>query len=335
VTLITLVFEHSGHKQAIYTRHTASQPLVIGMYVIDLLITGRMDNDIDIFKQEMRERFWMSDLGLLPYYLGIEVCQNNNGITLCQSAYALKLLEKTGMKDCNLSQIPMEALLKLSKTSSDQAVDAIEYRNIVGALRYLIQIKQDLAHSVNYMSHFMKELHEDHQAAVKRTLRYIAGTCDHGIHYDNGRAGELLLLGYNNSDHPGDINGNKSASGILFYLGRNPITWQSQKKKSVALSLCVAEYMASSVEACQAIWLAGLLSEILGVPEKPPRLKADNRPTIDLIKNHVHHGRSKHIQITYHFVRECAAEGIIEVQFVGTNEQLADIPTKPVQRVKF
>jgi hypothetical protein len=199
---------------------------VIGVYVDDFLIAGPMDNDIDIFKQEMHERLWMSDLGLLSYYLGIEVCQNNNGITLCQSAYAFNLLEKTGMKDCNLSQTLMEAHLKLSKTSSDQAVDAIEYHSIVGALKYLIHIKRDLAHSVSYVSRFMKELREDHQAAVKRTLRYIAGTYDNGIHYDKVGAGELLLLGYSDSDHAGDINVNKSASGILIYLGGNPITWQ-------------------------------------------------------------------------------------------------------------
>jgi hypothetical protein len=229
----------------------------------------------------------------------------------------------------------MEVRLQLSKASSEQAVDATKYRIIVGALRYLIHTRPDLTHSISYVSQFMAEPREDHQAAMKHILRYIVGTYDHDIHYDKRKAGELLLLGYNDSDHAGDVDDSRSTSGILFCLGCNPITWQSQKQKSMALSSCEAEYVASSVVSCQAIWLAWLLLEILGVPEKPPLLKIDKKSAIDLIKNHVHHGRSKHTQIRYHFVRECAVEGRIEVQFVGTNEQLADILTKPLPRVKF
>lgn len=93
--------------------------------------------------------------------------------------------------------------------------------------------------------------------------------------------------------------------------------------------------MASSAAACQAIWLAGLLAEILGAPVKPPLLKVDNKSAIDLAKNPVHHGRCKHIRIRYHFVRECAAEGRIGIDFVRTEDQLADILTKPLARVKF
>jgi hypothetical protein len=223
---------------------------VVGVYINDLPIVGPMDNNIDMFKHEMHERFQMSDLGLLSYYLGIEVCQNNDGISLCQSAYALKLLEKTGMKDCNLSQTPMEARLQPSKESPVQVVDAMEYRSIVDALRYLVHIRPDLAYAVSYVSRFMADPHEDHQTVVKCILRYIAGTYDHGICYDRGRAGELLLLGYINSDHAGDIDDNNCTSGILFYMGGNPITSQTQKQNSVALSLCKAEYMASSVAAC-------------------------------------------------------------------------------------
>jgi hypothetical protein len=93
--------------------------------------------------------------------------------------------------------------------------------------------------------------------------------------------------------------------------------------------------MASLAAACQAVWLASLLSEILGASGTPPTLKVDNKSVIDLIKNPVHHGRSKHIWIRYHFVRKCAAEGRIEVQFVGTGDQLADVLTKPLPRARF
>jgi hypothetical protein len=96
---------------------------------------------------------------------------------------------------------------------------------------------------------------------VKGILRYIArGSHDHGVRYERGKAGELLLLGYSNSDVTGDVVDNRSTSGNLFYLVKNPITWQSQKQKSMSLSSCEVEYMASSAAACEVIWFVGLLS---------------------------------------------------------------------------
>jgi hypothetical protein len=217
----------SDHEHAVYTRRTASKPLVVSVYMDDLLIAGPVDDDIDKFKQEMRKRFKMSDLRLLTYYLGIEVCQDSICIHLCQRAYAQRLLEKMGMEDCNPSLTPMETRLHLIKTNTEALVDATEYRSLVGALRYLVHTRPDLAHSVSYLSRFMAEPHGDHQSVVKRILRYIAGTRDHGVHYVRGKAGELLLLGYSDSDHGGDIEDSKSISGVLFYLRRSLITWQS------------------------------------------------------------------------------------------------------------
>jgi hypothetical protein len=334
-SLNDLGFTRSNHEYVIYTWRTTSRPLVVGVYVDDLLIAGAIDSDIKQFKQEMQDRFRMSDLGLLTYYLGIEVSQDSSGISLCQKVYATRLLERTGMTDCNPSRSPMETRLKLTKASEEAKVNAIEYRSVVGALRYLIHTRPDLAHAVSYVSRFMSEPHGDDLAAVTRILRYIAGTQGHGIWYARGVAGDLLVQGYSDSDHGGDEEDSRSISGVLFYLGSNPVTWQSQKQKSMALSSCEAEYVASSVAACQAIWLSSLLSEILGEEGRAPLLKIDNKAAIDLVKNPVHHGRSKHIHIRYHFVRECATEGRIEIQFVGTNDQLADILTKPLSCIRF
>jgi hypothetical protein len=151
-------------------------------------------------------------------------------INMSQSAYAMNLLDRAGLKDCNPTSTPMEAWLQPSKASSEVLVDATEYRSVVGALHYLVHTKPDLAHAVSFVNRFLAEPHEDHKAVVKCILRYIAGTADNGIWYERG-AGELLLLGFSDSDHAGDIDDNRSTSGILFYLGKNPITWESQKQK--------------------------------------------------------------------------------------------------------
>jgi hypothetical protein len=153
-----LSFTYSDQEHAVYTRRVASRPLVVSVYVVDdKLIVGPVSKDINKFKLEMHERFRMSDLRLLTYYLGIKVRQDEVGISLCQSSYALKLLKKTGMHDCNSCLTPMEGQLQLSNGSSVVLVNATEYKSVVGALRYLLHTRADLAHDVSYMSLFRAE----------------------------------------------------------------------------------------------------------------------------------------------------------------------------------
>jgi hypothetical protein len=186
-------------------------------------------------------------------------------------------------------------------------------------------------------STFLEEPHEDHSAAVKHILRYVAGTLDHGLIYRRKEkgGGKTQLTGFSDSDFAGDIDDRKSTTGVLFCLGQSPITWQSNKQKVVALSSCEAEYIAAGSGACQGVWLARLLKELLGTESGAPVLKVDNKSAIDLSKNPVHHDRSKHIEVKYHFIRECVESGKIILEQISTKDQLADIMTKSLGRVLF
>jgi hypothetical protein len=290
-TMLALGFQRSNSEHGFYTRSRRESRLIVGVYVDDLIITGYGNDDIMAFKAEMKKVFRMSDLGLLSYYLGIEVHQDDTGITLCQSAYADKLLEHNGMKDCNPALSPMEARLKLSKVSNTPATDATEYRRIIGALRYLIHTRPDLAFSVGYLSRFMEKPHEEHVVAVKRVLRYVAGTRSHGLLYARDKNCALKLTGYSYADMAGDIDTRKSTSGVIFLLGNSPVTWQSAKQKVVALSSCEAEYIAAATAACQGVWLSHLLSDLAGKEIEAPELKVDNLSAIALTMNPVFHDR--------------------------------------------
>jgi hypothetical protein len=170
----------------------------------------------------------MTDLDLLSYYLSIEVKQSEEGITLCQSGYASRILEKMGMSNCNPANTPMEPKLKLSKESKSDSVDSTEYRSVVGSLRYLLHTRPDLNFSVGYVSRFMENLTKEHLMAVKHILRYVKGTVGLGCNYKKvGRNPELL--GYSDSDHGGDIDDRKSTTGVLYYFGHCPVSWISQK----------------------------------------------------------------------------------------------------------
>lgn len=137
----------------------------------------------------------------------------------------------------------------------------------------------------------------------------------------------------------GDPNDRKSTSGMIFFLSESPVTWQSSKQKVVALSSCEAEYIAASTAACQGVWMARLMSELMGSQATAPVIMVDNRSAISLVKNPVLHDRSKHIETKYHYIRQCAENAeenkAISVEPISTGEQLGDIYTKALSRHRF
>jgi hypothetical protein len=149
--------------------------------------------------------------------------------------------------------VPMENKLKLSKASVEAPMNATEYHSIIGALRYLLHTRPKLTFAIGYLSCFMEEPRGDHLATVKRVLTYVAGTCDFGLFYTKQEEGPPKLTNFSDADLGGDIDTRRSTSDIVFFLGGNPISWQSSKQKVVALSSCEAEYMAAVVAACQGV----------------------------------------------------------------------------------
>jgi hypothetical protein len=172
----------------------------------------------------------------------------------------------------------------------------------------------------------------DHLAAVKHPLRYVAGTLNFGCVYRRGD--HETLVGFTNSDHAGDIDTRKSTSGVLFFLGDSPVSWQSLKQSVVATSSCEAEYIAAPSGARQGVWLARLFGELLNKEAAPVTLFINNKSTISLCKNPVLHERTKHIDLRYHYIRDCVEKGMI-VDYISINEQKADILTKPLGRTRF
>lgn len=148
-------------------------------------------------------------------------------------------------------------------------------------------------------------------------------------------SGNNVLTGFSDSDLAGQLDDRKSTGGMVFYLNESIITWVSQKQMCVALSSCEAEFMAATAAACQGLWLRNILSLITSEDIGPVILCIDNRSAIDLAKNPMFHGRSKHIDIRYHFIRECVERGEVVLKHVRSNDQRADILTKSLATFKF
>jgi hypothetical protein len=228
----------------------------------------------------------------------------------------------------------MEPRLKLSKRSKAPAVDATEYRSVVRSLRYLVNIRPDLAYSVGIVSCYIEASTMEYWAAVKHILRYIKGTTNFGVVYLKKKR-KVKILGYSDSDMARDIDDRKSISGVAYVFGESLVTWISQKQKVVAHSSCEAEYIAAATAVCQGVWLRRLLGDLMNKEEERVVLNIDNKSVISLCMNPVHHDRSNHIDTKYHYIREYVEESKIEVNYVCTDDQLADILTKSLGRLKF
>lgn len=157
---------------------------------------------------------------------------------------------------------------------------------------------------------------------------------DFGLVYSRG-VGNYLLTGYSDSNLAGDMDDRRNTGGMAFYLNDNLITWVSQKQRCVALSSCEAEFMAATAAACQGVWLMSLLMQISGIGSGPVTIYVDNKSAIDLTRNPIFHGHSKHIDIKYHFIRVCIERCEVDVKYVCTGEQKADVLTKAMSIKKF
>lgn len=306
--------------------------LIMVLYIDNLLIT-REDHLIDKCKQDLTSEFEMKDLGILHYFLGLEIWQHSNGIYLNQGKYTLDVLKRFGRLDSKAMKTPMETNLKKLKeaTEDSENVDPTLYRQMIGSLMYLVNTRPDICYAVNALSQFMCEPKQTHLVAAKHILRYLSGTIGYGLKYAKT---ELNLSGYTDSDWAGNSENRKSTSGCCFTLRSAMISWFSRKQSSVAQSSTEAEYIAASMGAREVVWLRKLLFGLFGKHLPPTIIYCDNKSCIKLSLNPVLHNRSKHIEIPYHYVRDMVEKDVIELKYISTENQIADTLTKPLAKTK-
>jgi hypothetical protein len=186
---------------------------------------------------------------------------------------------------------------------------------------------------VNTLSQYLVEPRRVHLVAAKHVMRYLKGTLEYGLCYTGDH--DFRLYGYTDSDWAGSVSDRKSTSGCCFSLGSAMTSWQSRKQSSIALSTTEAEYIAACSASCEAIWLRKLLTGLFDLEMEATVILCDNQSCIKMTENPVFHDKSKHIEIWYHYIRDMVQRGVVKLQYVGTDEQVADVLTKPLSRVKF
>jgi hypothetical protein len=237
------------------------------------------------------------------------------------------------MLECKAMATPMETNLKLLVDTSSKLVDATLYRQIIGSLMYLTNTRPDICFIVNTLSQYLLEPRRVHLVVAKHVMRYLKGTLDYGLCYT--RDHDFRLYGYTDLDWVGSALDRKSTSRCCLSLESAMTSWQSRKQSSISLSTAGAEYIAACSTSCEAICLWKLLTGLFDLEMEATMILCDNQSCIKMTENPVFHDKMKHIEIRYHYIRDMVQKGVVKLQYVGTDEQVVDVLTKPLSRVKF
>ena len=238
------------------------------------------------------------------------------------------------MESCRPRTSPCESNTQVYE-QDDEPFDPRTYREAVGSLVYaMVSTRPDLCYAVSKLSQTLSNPTTGNWQMLKHVFQYIQGTLDLGLVFR--KTDKLGLIGYADADWA-NSNDRKSMTGYCFMMSENgpAISWKTQKQTSTALSTCEAEYMALSAASQEAIYLIRIYENLTGKNCSPVKIFGDNQGSLALVKNPIKHGRSKHIDIRYHFVRDCVAEGKVELSYIPSNDNLADPFTKPLSRVKL
>ena len=331
-------FQRCKADSCLYTKRNGSSLIIVCLYVDDLIIAFNDLEQVSQLKRALSTQYKMTDLGVLSWCLGMRVTRPTpDSFKIDQARYSMNMLSKFKMANCKPCPSPAQPgliLTKASTTEKNEELKAIPYRSAVSTLMYLaLSTRPDLSNAVRVTARYCNHFGRDHWQAVKRIMRYVKGTLDKGLVYTGtGTAKPTfpLLTGYTDADWAGCQESRRSTTGYVFLLSAAPISWSSRTQPTVALSTAEAEYMSASAATQEALWLRSLLHELGFSQKQPTIIHEDNQGAIALSLNDGFHGRTKHIAIRHHFIREAVANGSVILQYIPSAAQLADLLTKNV-----
>ena len=290
-----------------------------------------------MLKNDLSKRFKMKDIGILSWFLGIQFNFRDNSISMSQSNFICKVLDKFDMKDSNPKSIPCDINVnKFNCEESKLLENPTLYREIVGSLIYIMSCtRPDLSYIVTKLSQYMNKPTKAHLNYAKDVLRYLKRTVNYDLVFRKS-AHSFHLFGYCDSDWGGSED-RRSISGYCYKLCPDSalISWKSKKQTVFSLSSCEAEYTALTYAIQEGKFLRQLFSDMENRNVENFDLFVDNQGALKLANNPVHQQRSKHIDIKYHFIRNDVQNGIVRLIYVPTNSNIADMFTKCVSKIKL
>ena len=272
-------------------------------------------------------------------FIGVDINRNRvkHTIHLSQPEYTKTVLERYGMSNCATHSVPADPSVKLTpqmcpETEEEkQQMNTVPFIECIGSLMHLTHLtRPDIAYAVGQASRYSQNPGQEHWRGLKRIMSYLHKTVNLGLLF-GGSDGDLI--GYCDANSAGDLGNRRSTSRAVFTLHGGPIFWFSRRQSCVDLSNTERELILAAESAKQAIWLNRILVE-LGIPELPVPLRCDNQGAIALY-DPVFHQKTKHIDVRFFFPKDAQAEKKIDVSYIETESQLADIFTKALPAPRF
>lgn len=328
--MLEIGFKRIPADMCIFIREAFRKKTRVALYVDDFISSGDT-RDLDLFEKQMASRFAVKLLGPAKFVVGIRITKNKDGISIDQQTYINQILEERGLLSCKAHSLPIAGGDKKALTSEEleQTTDTTEYKQIVGKLMYAsTSTRPNIMFAVGYLARFAAHPTLHHIQIAKKLLRYLSGKSNIKINFPSSHL-PIVLEGFADADYA-ESNDRRSTTSYIFTINQGAVSWKSRLQRSTALSSTKSEYMSYSDATTEAIYIRQLLSN-MGHPQTSPTIIfVDNQSAIALAQNPIHHQRSKHIDVRYHFIREKIKEGQIELRYLPGNQQPADMLTKPV-----
>lgn len=327
-------FKPTSSDPCVYMNKEKQMYLIL--YVDDGIVFGKDLGECENFVNRIKTEF---KLKVLPgsLFLGIEI-RHDGGISLSQKRYIADIVRRFHLDQAKPVSSPIVSIKDLMPIDGDKQTDA-PYREAVGCLQYIAcACRPDILFATNYLSRFNSRPLSKHWEAVKRVIVYLKSTSNYELKYmhRNGMSSSLTIDAYSDADFANDVEERRSVTGLTVLINGGPVICASRRQTSIALSSTEAEYLAACNAAKELKWLTQFLEE-LGVKYEKPRLFVDNQSSIAQIKNADTKRRSKHVDLSAHFVRDAYARGLFQLHYVPSELQIADIYTKPLsgERIKM
>lgn len=335
--------ERSEADPCIYSRQTSDDTIIVAIWVDDGLVCGNNETTIKGMIEYLSTAFKMTS-GPAGHFVGLEIVRDRKSKTiyLCQPRYIDKIVHTFGMASCNPRTVPADPHSRLCKqmapsdNAEKDAMSLVPYREAVGSLMYAATtFRPDIAYAVSQVAQFSENPGKAHWEAVKRIIAYLAGTPRHGLCFGGDGTDSGKLIGFTDSDYAGDTDTRKSTTGFVFIFNKGPVAWCSRRQPCTSLSTTEAEYIAASETSKESVWLRRMLNQLGEKQSDPTPIHCDNQSAIKLVRNPEFHNRTKHISVRFHFIRDQQEQKEIDIDYVRTEDQLADLFTKPLHGPRF
>ncbi|GKA66357.1 putative ribonuclease H-like domain-containing protein [Tanacetum coccineum] len=330
--LLSNGFQRGQIDQTLFIKSQKGHILLVQIYVDDIIFGSTKKELCDEFEKLMKDKFQMSSMGELTFFLGLQVQQKKKGIFISQDKYVHEILKKFNYTDVKSASTPTDLEKPLVKDADADDVDEHLYRSMIGSLMYLTASRPDIMFAVCACARFQVSPKTSHLLAVKRIFRYLKGKPSLGLWYS--KDSPLELVAYTDSDYAGATLDRKSTTGGCQFLGNRLISWQCKKQTVVATSTTKAEYVAAASCCGQVLWIQNQLLDY-GYNFMNTVIYIDNTSTICIIENPVQHSKTKHIEIRHHFIRDCNAKKLIQMAKIDTQHNVADLLTKGFDAGRF